>query len=223
MTPPPQVQDEAPPSPTVLPADGQTAATMLTLHKLLTEQLTGARGRIIDHARTERLLRPGARFVVDNPADPDRELGTVTVPKPSPPKHAVTDEPALHEWIRTHHDDLCRDDDQLTPGRTADIIAALRDYAPDDVIADLVQTKRVVPAWAVEDILRASDEAGQAVGPGGEIDDDAPPGVALRSRTSVPSVKLTPDAGTQFAELATEPAHIAALIAIPAPTDPDEQ
>ncbi|MEV1295172.1 hypothetical protein [Pseudonocardia sp. NPDC049635] len=220
MTHSPQVATTAPPSPSVLPADGQTAATMLALHKLLTERLAGARTSLIEHARTERLLRPGARFVVDNPADPDRELATVTVPKPSAPKHTVTDEPALHDWIREHHDDLCRDHDQLAPGRTADVIAALRDYAPDDVVADLVHTSRTVPGWAVEDILRASDEAGQVVGPGGEIDDDAPPGIAYRSRQGVPSVKLAADATEQFTALADDPGHLGALLAIPAPADP---
>lgn len=188
----PQTEAPAPPSPRLLPADADTAARMITYCKLLADAFAARKTELQDEAKERRLFRRKATIPVEHPADPERDLSLVSVTNPKP--KAVSTAPAeLRDWMLEHHDDLCRDQDIIV-GSTEAVIQALREYAPDSVVAKLVTIKRGPADWAVEDILRASLDADRPVGPGGEIDDDAPPGVQIVRPEPTVQVRLAEDA-----------------------------
>lgn len=71
-------------------------------------------------------------------------------------------------------------------GSNADVLDALREHAPF-----LVEDVRVVPDWAVNELVVKSAGAGEPVGYGGEMGEQAPPGI----KVSKPDGRLTVSKG----------------------------
>lgn len=134
------------------------------------------------------VFRRGERLVVSSPYDDDVDLAELTVTKPKAAP-AVTDEAAFTAWMAKQYPEQCEDRVSIDPACMDDVIAFLEEHAPD-----YLMDERVVRPWAREAVLKLSLEAKEPRGPGGEVGDDAPPGISMVTAKSVVQVKLTADA-----------------------------
>lgn len=163
---------------------------------------------IADHAASrmktlrERAVEafiPSDRIPVVSPIDRRRHIATVSATDPKP-EAVVTDRDELTAWFFEHYDERCEDVEKLV-GSTAQVIAALRQYAPADVVDQLITVDRIVPDYEISNLLTRSAGSGKPIGPGGEIDDQAPPGVEVRERDWSMQVRLADDAIPHILEL----------------------
>lgn len=129
------------------------------------------------------------RVNVVSPDDPTMKLGTVwkTETKPSA---VVTSEPEFLKWHQDNYEDRVELVPELDSNRMSEIMAIVEARNPD-----LIRWKPKVKDWAREEILKATIKARQAVGPGGEIDDHAPPVEFVPPKNGTLTVKAAEDAG----------------------------
>lgn len=129
------------------------------------------------------LGREGSRLA-KNPLKPDEEFVKVTVSKLT--YSAKTVEPsATEEWIRQRYSEKVEKRRRLTTKFSAqDIIKILEDLAPF-----LLETVEVIPPHVIGELERKSQQAQQPMGFGGEIGEDAPPGIVVTPST--PKVYVT--------------------------------
>jgi len=111
----------------------------------------------------------GDRVSVVAPGHPDLNLGKVwrTEPKGTA---AVTDALAFTDWMIEHYPDRVIGEYQIVEGHWNEVVAVLLEHAPH-----LLREHRQVVGWAENEVLRMTEQARQACGPGGECD---VPGVA---------------------------------------------
>ena len=182
----------APQSPQVAPVPSpreaaQRFAVAAAFEKIAKGQLAELRNDV-----APLVFEPGDRLVAKSPADPSVKLAAVTATDPESTAK-VTDPEAFHQWMRDNYPDRCEERDLLV-GSTAQVIDALREHCPADVLARLVTTDVVPRDWATAEVLTLTKTAGAPVGPGGEMDENAPPGVELEQKPSVVQVRLEPGA-----------------------------
>lgn len=120
----------------------------------------------------ESLLDKGDRVSVRSPLDGSK-IGTVSMTDPAP-KARVSDQAALDGWVSERYPEKVVVSEDITDARAA--VEVLRQHAPH-----LLAEVRYVPDWAVGEVLRASEQAGAPVGPGGEVE--------------VPGVEVEPQPG----------------------------
>jgi hypothetical protein len=159
---------------------------------------TAARMKTLREDAPEVFL-PGDGLPVVSPLNRRLKLAKVTATDPKP-EAVVTDPDELRDWFLENHDDRCEDVDQLI-GTTAQVIDALRQYAPAEILDQLVTTERTVPDYEVKNLLTRSAGTGQPIGPGGEVDENAPRGVEVRDKPSNVQVLLTEGAIPHILEL----------------------
>jgi hypothetical protein len=197
----PQVTDETTvpqavelvPAPTLSPeVDLRAAAADLAFNKVIHE-IAGARNRALRDAAPAAFF-PGETVIVTHPLDRRRKIARVTASDPKPVA-VISDEDAFRDWMLEHHDDQCEDVEVLlgasgiTGGNLRKIITVLRAYAPAEVQDELITTDRRPLEHVVSNMLKRSANLGEPVGPNGELGDDAPPHIEIR--TKLPTVTVT--------------------------------
>lgn len=133
----------------------------------------------------------GDRVVVPSPYDRRMRLGTVTMTNPAPVASIdVASEDAFTAWMAERYPDQVEESCRILPGSMAAAIAVLVEHAPH--LLDEPEVR--VRPWAREAVLKASVAEGKPVGPGGEVDQDAPPGVTVHKPAGTPQVRMNPEA-----------------------------
>lgn len=130
-------------------------------------------------------LANGDRVNVTSPDDPNVDIGMVyrTKPKGTP---AVTDQAQFTKWMLDNYPDRVQQIPTIKPGDIGEAVVVLRRHAPH-----LVTTTPTVMDWAVNEVLKLTEQARQACGPGGELD---VPGVAYEPpKPGAVTVKLSDD------------------------------
>ncbi len=125
----------------------------------------------VGEARTAVLqaTRKGDTLTVAHP-DSDEEIAKVTHSKPKP-KAVVTDVRALDAWVLTNYPNKAA---TKVIGSQADVLDVLREHAPF-----LLEEVAEVRDWARNELTVKSSAAGEPVGFGGEIGENAPPGIKV--------------------------------------------
>lgn len=127
-------------------------------------------------------FRRGATQVAADPRKPDEEIAQITVSKVTWSAQAL-DRAAVDEWVKAKYADkaekkvriICTDEDVLNIMRT---------FAPY-----YLEEVHVVPDHVIRELELKSEVAHQPMGWGGEIGDDAPPGIAVTP--SDPKITIT--------------------------------
>lgn len=130
--------------------------------------------------------RPGGG---DSEAD---ELGSVSMSKPDYSAR-VTDEAALVEWLLAHDYHGLTATEHVVAGPQAEVVDVLLAHAPH-----LVERVTRVEGFALSDILRASAQAHEPVGPGAEA---GVPGIVVERPQSQITVRPNDNARKVVAEL----------------------
>lgn len=131
-----------------------------------------------------RVLRRGATVPATNPLKPDEEFVQVTVSKLTW-KANVVDRAATDEWVKEKYPNRIEKKTRLLRSVTEeDLFKVLRHHAPY-----LLEEIDIVPDHVVRELELKSTKARQPMGWGGEVDDDAPPGIVVAGST--PQVKIT--------------------------------
>lgn len=136
-----------------------------------------------DAAREESTphLKKGDTLAVRSPLD-DTRIARVLRTDPDPTA-AVTDQAALEKWVVKRYPEKLVGRWEIRNMSAA--IDVLRAHAPH-----LVAFVESVPDWAVNELVKKSATAGQPVGYGGEVDDDAPPGITIETPDGVLQVRV---------------------------------
>lgn len=143
----------------------------LAMRALVVKHLANVTAAAIGSRRKDlgEELANGDRVNVSAPDEPDVELGHVLRTRPKGTA-GITDRAAFTAWMADRYPDHVETVSQIEPGREADAMAILADVAPD-----LVRSVPAVCDWAEAEVLRCTEKAKQACGPGRELD---VPGVA---------------------------------------------
>ena len=125
----------------------------------------------VDAARSEVLktTRKGDTLTIAHP-DGDEEIAKVTHSKPKP-KAVVTDVRALDAWVLANYPGKAETFTKVI-GSQADVLDVLREHAPF-----LLEEVTEVRDWTRNELTKKSATAGEPVGFGGELGEDAPPGI----------------------------------------------
>lgn len=187
----PQVATEASPSPAVLPADSDTVARLATYYKLLGDFAADQKAKLRRYALDNKIIRAGATLPVGSAFDDDVQLSTVSITKPKRKVDAeITDREAFNDWARENYPDRCVERDVVV-GSQAQLIEAIREYAPADIVDQLLTTDIVPDGGLVADVLRLSKQAEGPAGPAGEVDDThRPAGITVTATTPEPNISV---------------------------------
>lgn len=129
------------------------------------------------------LGRKGSRPVM-NPLNPAEEFVQVTVSKLTYTAKPV-DPAATRQWIEQKYPEKVEKRRRITTKFSAQhIIEILEDLAPF-----LLETVKVIPDHVLGELVRKSQQAQQPMGFGGEVGEDAPPGIVVEP--SAPKVMYT--------------------------------
>lgn len=151
-------------------------AILTFLQKRLKDETDTTRGQ------ASELMKKGDTLSARSPID-DSKIARVS--KSDPKKRAtVTDRLAVEQWVTDRHPEKLVERTEIV-GPMPDVLAVLRAHAPH-----LVEDKKSVPDWAVNELLLKAEKAGVPVGYGGELDDLAPPGITVTNPDGVLSVVL---------------------------------
>lgn len=126
------------------------------------------------------VLDPGDSTTLRTPSG--AKLGKALRTDP-PAQATVTNKAALNDWLRRTYPDQVHTTEEPSPDTTA-VLAVLRKHAPHLIVRVSRIAERMVP-----DVLAASVEAGQPVGPDGEMD---VPGVTVVTPPGVLTMRLDP-------------------------------
>ncbi|ACU39376.1 hypothetical protein [Actinosynnema mirum] len=132
-------------------------------------------------AFTTAIARGSVNYASD-PRDPERQIAQVAISK-STWTAKVVDLSALEQWVRATYPDKLQRRTRIT-GTEQDVINVLERFAPyllDQVVE--------VPVEAVRELELKSREAREACGWGGEVGEQAPPGIAVSE--SAPRLVIT--------------------------------
>lgn len=135
-------------------------------------------------AEAVKVLRRGSTQVATNPLKPEEEFVQVTVSK-STYSAKATDRKLLEEWVTERYADKVETQTRLTSTTTEqDVINVLKTFAPY-----LLEEVTVVPDHVIRELELKSQKAHQPMGWGGEVGEDAPPGIVVEKST--PRVTIT--------------------------------
>lgn len=151
-----------------------------------------------------RLMRKGTTLPIRSPID-DSKMARTTMSDPKPVA-TVVDPAALDEWVREHYPEKVKTETVIV-GTDAEVIAVLRESEQG---RRLLAVQDILPGWVVNEIVTLSKGAGEPVGPGGEIGDDAPRGIDVHVPDGVLSVTVDKTTGFE-AFRALWDAHIFSL------------
>lgn len=136
-------------------------------------------------AKAEGLLDEGASVTLYSPLGAKLGKALVTDPEATA---VVTNRSTLDAWLLVTYPEQSEPVEEISPDTTA-VLAVLREFAPDLVIHSRRPIDRMVP-----DVLAASADAGQPMGPDGELDI---PGVAVNKKPGVLHIRLDPKTAPQ--------------------------
>lgn len=178
------------------PAVAETPAVEETVVKDLNAILVRAavahrnaeRAKQADEAATADVVkvlgRKGSRAVM-NPLRPDEEFVQITVSKLTYSAQTV-DRTATEEWVKQRYADKVEKVTRVSSTTTGqDIINVLKQFAPYLLDLDVP----VVPDNVIRELELKSQKAQRPAGFGGEVDEDAPPGIVVTPST--PKVYVT--------------------------------
>ncbi|HWO59451.1 MAG TPA: hypothetical protein VNO31_05395, partial [Umezawaea sp.] len=114
----------------------------------------------------------GQKQAVD-PSGSGRTISQVTVWKAGY-KATVTDPLELEKWVKEKYPEKVVKKTRIVPGNEDAVILALREHA-----GFLLEEHEDVPDYVLAGLLAKSEQAHKPMGWGGEIDDDAPPGIKV--------------------------------------------
>lgn len=135
-------------------------------------------------AEAVKVLRRGSTQMATNPLKPEEEFVQVTVSKATYSAEAE-DRPLTEGWVRERYADKLEKKTRLIGTATEqDVMNVLRTFAPY-----LLEEVEFVPDHVIRELELKSAKARQPMGWGGEVGDDAPPGIVVRK--SNPQVKVT--------------------------------
>lgn len=136
-------------------------------------------------AKAEGTLDEGASVTLYTPLG--GKLGKALVTNPDATA-VVTSQSKLDGWLLEAYPDQAEETEEVSPD-TGAVLAALREFAPELVVRTQRPIARMVP-----DVLAASAEAGEPMGPDGELD---VPGVAVNKKPGVLQIRLDPKTAPQ--------------------------
>jgi len=129
-------------------------------------------------------LRRGGTQVAADPTQSGQEIAQVTVSKVTYTA-SVVDRGAAEAWVKDRYPDKVETRLRLLPGATEqDVLNVLRTFAPY-----LLEEVDVVPDHVLRELELKSQQARRPMGWGGEVDQDAPAGIAVT--VSDPRVTVT--------------------------------
>lgn len=141
----------------------------------------------------------GGTWPIVDPRDPDRKLLQATVSKSSYVAK-VTDRAHTEKWVKAEYPEKTRREWRLKEQFTeADAWKVLRELAPR-----MFEEAEVVEDHLLRELELKSQMAGQPMGFGGEVGEDAPPGITVTKPDSVVVVTFTEAASGAFDELIVE-------------------
>lgn len=140
-------------------------------------------------AQVVKKLKEGGKRPFYDPRNPARKLWNATASETS--YHAeILDRTKLEEWVRENYPAKLRPQTKLRAGFTeADVWQIARTYA-----AYMFEEVDVVEPWVLNELKLKSEQAGQPMGWGNEIDDNAPPGIEVTKAASTVTMTFTPKA-----------------------------
>lgn len=136
-------------------------------------------------AKADSVLDEGASVTLYSPLGAKIGKALRTDPEPTA---VVTNQAKLNAWIRENYPDQVVNTEEVSPDTKA-VLAVLRKHAPELIVRTSRLADRMVP-----DVLAASAEAGEPMGPDGELD---VPGVAVNKRPGVLQIRLDPKTAPQ--------------------------
>lgn len=121
---------------------------------------------------------------VMNPLNPGEEFVQVTVSKLTYAAKTL-DRSATDTWVEARYSEKLEERTRLVAGTTErDVFNVLKQFAPY-----LLETVKVVPDHVIHELELKSKHAQQPMGFGGEVGEDAPPGIVVEPST--PKVYVT--------------------------------
>lgn len=136
-------------------------------------------------AKADGILDEGSSVTLYSPLGAKIGKALVTDPVPTA---VVTNQAQLNAWLRDTYPDQIVNTEEVSPDTKA-VLAVLRKHAPELIVRTSRLADRMVP-----DVLAASAEAGEPMGPDGELD---VPGVAVNKRPGVLQIRLDPKTAPQ--------------------------
>jgi len=112
-----------------------------------------------------------------DPSGSGRVISQVTVDKAGY-KATVTDPKEVEQWVRKKYPEKLQKKTRIVPGQEEAVILALRQYA-----GFLLEEYEDIPDYVISGLLSKCEQAHKPMGWGGEIDDDAPPGIKVEPRS----------------------------------------
>jgi hypothetical protein len=129
-------------------------------------------------AKADGVLDEGASVTLYSPLGAKLGKALVTDPEATA---VVTDRNLLNNWLVHTYPDQVETVEAISPNCDA-VMAVLEEHAPELIVRITRPIDRMVP-----DVLAASAEAGQPMGPDGELD---VPGVAVNKKPGVLHIRL---------------------------------
>lgn len=163
------------------------SARDLALRALVTKHVADIATAAIKARRAELgdEMASGDRIGVTAPDEPELEVGMVYRTKPTGTA-TVTDRAAFTNWMASNYPDRVQVISSIERRWMGEAIKALADVAEH-----LITETPVVEPWAESEVLKLTEKARQACGPGGETDI---PGVTYEPpKPGVVTVKLSDD------------------------------
>ncbi|MEU4804400.1 hypothetical protein [Actinosynnema sp. NPDC023587] len=127
-------------------------------------------------------FRRGATGIAVSPLSPDAELAQITVTKATY-KATTRDRTKTEDWIKANYGEKVKTRTRIV-GSDTDVLNVLRTLAPY-----LLEEEEYVPDNVIYELELKSQKARQPMGWGGEVGDDAPPGIEVT--ISDPKVNFT--------------------------------
>lgn len=190
---PQDIESTQVPQPAALPAqvvNPRDFANELVMTKAAGE-FAAARIKYLKSSADE-VFNLGERLTVVSPANPRKKLGKVNYTEPG--DHAVVvDEKAFLADMQARFPEHIREQETVVATQ-AKLLDLLRQYAPADVVDSVVERKPVVADYMRNQILKVSTNAGEVLGPDGEMGEHAPAGVAIVEKSSSVTISLEKDA-----------------------------
>ncbi|PRY35278.1 hypothetical protein [Umezawaea tangerina] len=163
-----------------LAADLNAVLLKLAVNHFRAKQATKA--ETASKAAVAKVLGRGATQMAGNPLRPDQEIAQVTVSKATYTA-TVVDQAAVEEWVRENYADKVEKRTKIL-GNDEDVLNILKTFAPY-----LIEEEEVVPEHVFRELELRSGHARTAAGFGGEVGEDAPPGIEVF--VSTPKISVT--------------------------------
>lgn len=159
----------------------------LALRALVTKCIADLAATAIKARRADLAdeIANGDRIGVTSPDDPALKVGMVYRTDPDG-KATITNPSLFTDWMRLHYPDRTPTIPTIMDSRLDEALLVLRQHAPH-----LLTETPTVLDWAVAEVLKLTEQARRACGPGGELD---VPGVEYKPPApGVVTVKLSED------------------------------